>query len=204
MFLAVVELGSNPEAPGQGMILASRPAGGSSTLNVGEVYEFRNRTTWAIEGEATLVNSSLYGPSNQHLQKADFRFKGGADTAKAISKFALLANINRQPSVHIADSYFGQNRARGALLKSSNVLVERSTFDHPADHCIQAFPDGCYWFESNGFKNWTLRNNTIKGCGTAYPTGVFVNSRILAAGVLKTPARNDSSVYNPSVFPLGI
>ena len=35
-------------------------------------------------------------------------------------------------------------------------------------HCLprssQAFPDGCFWFESSGFTNWTLSNNTFRGC----------------------------------------
>ena len=162
MFHAVAELG---QTPGQGMILSNRPAGGSyGALNVGEVYQFRNRTTWAIEGEATLVAASNYGRAGQFLQRADFSFKGGTAAARNITKFALLANMKRQPAVHIVGTYFGQNRARGALLKTSNVLVEDSVFDHPSDHCIQAFPDGCFWFESNGFSNWTVRNNTITGC----------------------------------------
>jgi hypothetical protein len=35
----------------------------------------------------------------------------------------------------------------------------------PSMHCLLAFPDGCYWFESNGFANWTIDNNTFNGCG---------------------------------------
>ena len=31
---------------------------------------------------------------------------------------------------------------------------------------MQAYPDGCYWFESGAFTNWTLRNNTFAGCNS--------------------------------------
>jgi hypothetical protein len=80
------------------------------------------------------------------------------------SRFALLTNVDRLPAVWIRNSYFGQNRARGALLKSSHVVVEDTVFDHTSAHCIQAFPDGCYWFESSGFTNWTVRNVSFLGC----------------------------------------
>ena len=71
-----------------------------------------------------------------------------------------------EPSVHVKDSYFGNCNCRGSLIKTSNVLVENSHYNHTSGHCIQANPDGCYWFESGAFQNWTLRNNTFEGCGT--------------------------------------
>lgn len=30
--------------------------------------------------------------------------------------------------------------------------------------CLLAFPDGCYWFESGGFKNWSVLDNLFIGC----------------------------------------
>ena len=45
------------------------------------------------------------------------------------------------------------------------VLVRNNVYSFTSAHCILAFPDGCFWFESNGFKNWTIQNNTLEGCG---------------------------------------
>ena len=51
--------------------------------------------------------------------------------------------MSRQPSsVLIEDSYFGNNRARGTLLKTSHVLVRNNYYNHTSSHCLQAFPDG--------------------------------------------------------------
>ena len=140
--------------------LGGRPAGGNPPLYVGGRYEFRNRSTWAVEAHAVLTGYRVDGAGGQ---VADFEFTPAGSEA-AVTKFALLAETTRQPTVHIRNTYFGNNRARGALLKTSNVLVENSVFDHNSGPCIQAFPDGCYWFESNGFANWTLRNITFRGC----------------------------------------
>ena len=156
-------------------VLGSRPAGGLSPLSVGQVYVFRNRSTWALEGEAVLTAAGpVSGTNNPHQQQwAQFNFSGNNKAAATnISRFALLENAERRPAVHISNSYFGQNRARGALLKTSNVLVSNCTFDHNSGPCVQAFPDGCYWFESGGFSNWTLTNSTFWGCNGGAAAGL--------------------------------
>ena len=122
--------------------LGSRPAGGISTMNVGGRYEFRNRDNWMVEGVGTCTATSIDGKQQQH---ADFVWDADAGV---ISKFALLTDITLQPSVLIEDSYFGHNRARGTLIKTSNVLVRNNVYNATADHCILAFPDGCYWLVS--------------------------------------------------------
>eukprot|EP00750_Incisomonas_marina_P009155 INCI15827.3.p1 GENE.INCI15827.3~~INCI15827.3.p1 ORF type:complete len:558 (-),score=96.10 INCI15827.3:811-2484(-) len=154
--------------------LGSRPAGGVSPLHEGELYEFRNRSTWEVLGSATLVSAQPAASDNTQTAMFDF----GTSSPFAIDAFALVMNEARVPdSVHVFNSYFGNNRARGSLFKVSNVLVENSVYDHPMGHCVQAFPDGCYWFESGGFGNWTLRNNTFSGCNAVVVPGdadVFV------------------------------
>jgi hypothetical protein len=74
--------------------LGSRPAGGISDMNVGGRYEFRNRNTWAIEGVG-LCTSTAVAAGKQH---ATFKFEGGT-TPKMISEFALLTDLDLQPSV---------------------------------------------------------------------------------------------------------
>lgn len=114
-------------------MLGSRPAGGVSELNVGERYQFRNRSTWAVEDEATLTSVKMVN----NLQQA--AFSDFAHGGSGISRFALLANVQRQPAVHVAYNYFGNNRARGSLIKTSNVLVEGNFYDHPAGIFSSAF-----------------------------------------------------------------
>ena len=53
----------------------------------------------------------------------------------------------------------------GTLIKTSDVLVRNNTYANTSMHCILAFPDGCYWFESNGFRNWTIQGNVLDNCG---------------------------------------
>lgn len=138
--------------------LGSRPAGGTSPMNVGHRYEFRNRDNWTIEGVGSCIATSVIAGK----QRATFEWEAGSGP---ISRFALLTDISLQPSVVIEHSHFSRNRARGTLVKTSNVLLRNNTFDFPAAHCILAFPDGCYWFESGGFRNWSIINNTFNGCG---------------------------------------
>ena len=80
-----------------------------------------------------------------------------------VTKFALVNNLQRQPRAHIYGNYFGNNRARGILVKTSHVLIENNRFENTLGPAIQAYPDGCFWFESASFTNWTARNNIITG-----------------------------------------
>jgi hypothetical protein len=51
-----------------------------------------------------------------------------------LSTYSLLTDITRAPAVLIRDSFFGNNRARGVLVKTSNAIITGSTFgpDHRA------------------------------------------------------------------------
>ena len=104
--------------------LGGRPAGGFDGLHLQGVYQFRNRSTWAIEGEATLIAQETGGANGtEHIGVFEFGAsanvgKGGAGAGAgapgaAITMFALLTDSSRMPAVHITNSYFGQNRARG-------------------------------------------------------------------------------------------
>jgi hypothetical protein len=118
------------------LTLGSRPAGGTSPLHPNEVYEFRNRTTWAIEGQGTLISAST-GPTPL-TQTATFLLTPGT----VLSTYSLLTDITRAPAVLIRDSFFGNNRARGVLVKTSNAIITGSTFGPTTGPCVQAFPDG--------------------------------------------------------------
>ena len=146
--------------------LGSRPAGDISELHIGGQYEFRNRRNWSVEAEGVLVAAPGTVPAPPgswapEYQLAEFEWKRGQGP---VSQYAVLTDVSRQPSVLIENSYFANNRARGTLVKTSDVVIRNNVYNGTMDHCIQAFPDGCYWFESNGFRNWTVANNTLSGC----------------------------------------
>jgi hypothetical protein len=121
--------------------LGSRPAGGPNTppspLNVGGRYQFRNRSTWAIEGVGLLVSTDI----KVNVQTAVFQWEPGSST---ISQYAMLTDISLEPRVLIENSYFGNNRARGTLIKTSDVVVKNNTYNATSMHCILAFPDGTF------------------------------------------------------------
>eukprot|EP01052_Picozoa_sp_SAG31_P011806 SAG31_NODE_678_length_12892_cov_5.458063_1_plen_769_part_00 len=163
--------------------LGSKPSAGPAALTpltVGGRYKFRKRKTFEVEATAILRAVSVANGSTPNgavvpTQVADFDFASAAAAAR-VSPFSLLADMSAEPtSVIVRGGYFGSNRARGALLKSSNTVVEDTIFDHTAAHCVQAYPDGCYWFEGDAFNSWVLRNNTFIGCGSeAMQPDVFV------------------------------
>lgn len=142
--------------PAANQVLSSPPPhGGSLDFQPGEMYEFRSRRSFQPTMQARLtavlnVTSGLLAFDR-------------AIPAASVAPFDLFYNIQRQPSVHIRNCTYGSNRARGALLKTSNVLVEDSTFEYTSGPGIQVAPDGCYWFESNTIQgNWTIRNVTLR------------------------------------------
>merc|ERR1712110_1404592 len=61
-------------------------------------------------------------------------------------------------------STFQNNRARGLLLFTSNVLVEDTVIDSPSMECVMAEPDGCHWLEGTVASNVVFRNVTLRGC----------------------------------------
>ena len=142
MFHDVRAISSTGTGAGARLTLGGRPAGGNPPLFVGGIYEFRNRSTWLIEGRGTLVGWTVDKSTGQ--QVADFAFQ---PPVLNVSMFALLAEVTRMPAVHISNAFFGNNRARGALIKTSNVLVENSVFDHNSGPCLQVRDGGvrCWW-----------------------------------------------------------
>ena len=86
----------------------------------------------------------------------------------AVKLYDLVNNAASYASyVEVSDCTFRANRARGALLKASNLLAARNTFDHCTGSAIKTESDGCYWFEGHPVRNWSIVNNTIRGVNYA-------------------------------------
>ena len=110
----------------------------------------------------------------------------------------LFNNISMTPKVRILGVEVHRNRARGFLLQSQDVIVEKCKILNPTGIGIFVTMDVNYWFESGQGKDVILRNNTIVGAnkhllregaitvkcghdsgGTDYPAGVHRNVKIL-------------------------
>jgi hypothetical protein len=86
-----------------------------------------------------------------------------------VDRFDLVGpSASRQYSLTIRRSTFSNNRARGLLLFTSNVLVEDVVIDSPSMECVMAEPDGCQWLEGSVASNVTFRNVTLRGCSHSH------------------------------------
>lgn len=129
-----------PDANGIGshvatFTLGNRPVGGTAPLHVGETYEFRNRSTWSVEAVGRILSATnADGGGSGLTQTATFEF-GSAEAAAAVSVDALMVDVQRTPkSVLIENSVFSSSRARGMLIKASNVVVRNNSTCH-FSHC---------------------------------------------------------------------
>ena len=98
------------------LLLGSRPAGGITELRSGDVYVFRDRRTWAVQGSARLKKLSMLLP---YARAAQFEtaIAGSCHRASRCSPPCLQPDSVNQART-------GQNRARGAPLKVSDVLED--------------------------------------------------------------------------------
>jgi hypothetical protein len=62
-------------------------------------------------------------------------------------------------NVKIAHNYFGQNRARGILIKAFTALLTNNTFDRNSGMAILTQSDVCWWFEGATVDDFTVIDN---------------------------------------------
>jgi hypothetical protein len=119
-FHSVTQLKDTPAS----FAIGNRPVGGTAPLHVGEMYEFRNRRSWKVEGIGRMLSATNAAGSNGVVQTATFAFKE-PHMSENVAEYALLSDLDRTPSyVLIENSVFASSRARGALIKASNVTGE--------------------------------------------------------------------------------
>ena len=138
---------------------------------VGDSLNFFNRSSLLLLGNGLVA--SLQSPATIAL----------VDPLPAfVSRYDLINNAASYADyVEVTDTLFKDNRARGALLKSSNVYAARNVFDHTTGSAIETEVDGCYWYEGHPVRNWTVTNNTMIGCNYATassPGDVYVNNAV--------------------------
>ena len=77
------------------------------------------------------------------------------------------------PSLLLSNFTVANNRARGVLLETHNVTIERCLFDHTSGPAL-LFQPSAYWGEAEEGENVTVRESVFDGCnqGIAQQLGV--------------------------------
>jgi hypothetical protein len=128
-------------------------------FSAGDVVNFFNVTSMAPLGQRAVAAIG-----------ANRTIVLGAPAPAGAGLWALVNNAGMYAdSVEVVNSTFRNNRARGALLKSSNVLAAGNTFEGCTIAAVKTETDGCYWFEGHPVTNWTFTNNVVKNVNSWSP-----------------------------------
>ena len=130
----------------------------------GDRLNFYNRSTFKAYGHGkaiTLVaQTEAHGPA--------FWINFSVPLPASATAMDLVLDVDNQPaSITLSNCTFRNNRARGALLKASNVMVENCRFEGTSGPAIQVIPDaGVHWFEGDTIwrGNWNMRNSVVTDC----------------------------------------
>lgn len=120
------------KAGSRGTITNQPVATAGGTINV------YNRSNMAVLGTANVASVAADGT----ITLAAPGLPAGAGMFSSFNNPAYYASY-----VELTDNAFLANRARGALLKSSNVYAARNTFRYCSGPAIKTETDGAYWFE---------------------------------------------------------
>lgn len=101
----------------------------------------------------------------------------------------VLANMSRLPKVRIANCRVGNNRARGFLLQTHDVVVENCTFSNCTSGGVWANNEVVFFYEGVGADSLTIRNNTFENCNYAGPIGEGVISAFSYLADFKYPPK---------------
>lgn len=91
------------------------------------------------------------------------------------------------------------NRARGILVETDNVVIQNSLFAYTSGPAILFEPDDRYWHQGKPAQNVTLVNNVFVGCnqGIAQQLGVIT---ISASPIQSTPDVSNITITNNTFY----
>ena len=141
--------GLSIQVQGRGQPLPASPlASPGDTLNV------YNVTSMAPLGTAQVAS---IGPNHTILLSTPLPLGAGV--------YSLVNVAQEYPATTlILNNTFRNNRARGALLKVSNMLATANVFEGITLPAIKTETDGCFWYEGHPVSNWTVVDNTFIEC----------------------------------------
>lgn len=121
-------------------------------LRVGDTAQFFARATLLPLGAATVVG---VGPN--HTVTLSAPVPPGVGVYDAVDDAQQYA-----ATLEVTDCVFRANRARGVLLKQSNVLCARNVFDGMTASAAKTETNACHWMEGHPVTNWSFVDNTIR------------------------------------------
>ena len=116
----------------------------------------------ATQYETQILN--IYKKYDSTIQSSTLVYEITLDTPiQGLSVGDHLSSLDRvSAGAVIKNSHFGFNRARGVVVKGSDVLIENNTFEGSTHPAIVAHAD-LLWCESGFVRNVTIKNNIING-----------------------------------------
>lgn len=131
---------------------------------------------WAFEGDTIgfIENSSMETIAKGIVAKVtkrnirEFEIEFADEIPVGLEVGNALENITWSPEVHIKNSFFGSNRARGILVTTpKKVLIENNTFESSGS-AILISGDANGWYESGAVQDVLIQNNTFNDpCNTS-------------------------------------
>ena len=131
--------------------------------DVGDVLELVDRNTLLTKDTFTVL--SCIPMEEKWCCRVELDHPLPADT-----KGLMLADITRLPRVEISGCRIQSHCARGILIKSRDVLLEKNYFRHCEGPAIEIAAEA-YWSEGVCPHNVTIRENRIEQCGVLTKVG---------------------------------
>ncbi|CUG87158.1 membrane-associated protein, putative [Bodo saltans] len=155
-------------------IIATGYGGSAPPVSVGDVIQVLNRSTLAKTFATTTTEESNFSVSpdgNITLMGVGAIWPvGDVDVGDLI-----YASDAMTTTAIIQDNYFGQNRARGMLIRGKNFTVSNNVFDRNSGPSVLIVIDGCTFFEGPVLQSLLFLRNTIinPNLGPATSPGAF-------------------------------
>jgi len=149
-------------------------------LDVGETVEgFKDNgylsvgkakiTAFKKKNDASLKSKivAAYKNYDKTLQDDTLVYEITLDKALNVKEGDHITSVDRVGSGGIIrNSTFKNNRARGAVVKGQNIVIENNVFENNTSSAIVAHAD-IYWCESSFAVNVSIKNNKITGSGSS-------------------------------------
>ncbi len=100
---------------------------------------------------------------DQPLKDIVVKFAGALPEKAA--KGHVVANVTACPKVRIRRCTVRNNRARGMLIQTRDVVVEDCKFEYCSGAALHITCDTNYWWEAIAARKVQIRNNSFLGCG---------------------------------------
>lgn len=88
----------------------------------------------------------------------------GVALPESVMPGSIVGNLSACPRVRIKGCVVRNNRARGFLIQTRDVVLENNRFEYCSAGAVHITCDADYWFEGMSTQNVLLRGNTFIGC----------------------------------------